>query len=72
MAIRLAGRRRVYRCIATLLEMDDPNAYEEALVSLYGEETLDMATDLIDGELRFFGLQSPGPCNRFGSGGRWI
>lgn len=56
-----AGRRRVYRCIATLLEMDDPNAYEEALVSLYGEETLDMATDLIDGELRFFGLQSPGP-----------
>jgi ribosomal protein S12 methylthiotransferase accessory factor len=56
-----ADRRRVYRCIATLLEMDDPNACEAALVSLYGDETLDMATDLIDGDLRFFGLQSPRP-----------
>ena len=55
-----AGRRRVYRCIATLLEMADPNVYEDALVSLYGEDTLDMATDLIDGEQRFFGLASPG------------
>lgn len=55
-----ATRRRTYQCIATLLEMDDPNAYEAALVSLYGDETLDLATDLIDGEIRFFGLQSPG------------
>jgi ribosomal protein S12 methylthiotransferase accessory factor len=55
-----AGRRRVYHCIATLLELDDPNACEAALVSLYGDETLDMATDLIDGDLRFFGLPSPG------------
>lgn len=55
-----ATRRRTYQCIATLLEMDDPNAYESALVSLYGDETLDLATDLIDGEIRFFGLQSPG------------
>jgi ribosomal protein S12 methylthiotransferase accessory factor len=54
------GRRRVYHCIATLLEMDDPNACEAALVSLYGDETLDMATDLIDGDLRFFDLPSPG------------
>lgn len=56
-----AGRRRTYQCIATLLTLDDPNAYEAALVSLYGEETLDQAADLIDGELRFFGLASPGP-----------
>jgi len=55
-----AGRRRVYRCIATLLDMEDPNAFEDALVSLYGEETLDLASDLIDGEVRFFGLVSPG------------
>lgn len=54
------GRRRVYQCIATLLRLDDPNAYEEALVSLYGDDTLDMASDLIDGEVRFFGLVSPG------------
>ncbi len=55
-----AGRRRVYQCIATLLNMDDPNVYEAALVALYGDDTLDMATDLIDGEIRFFGLASPG------------
>ncbi len=54
------GRRRVYQCIATLLDMDDPNVYEAALVALYGDDTLDMATDLIDGEVRFFGLASPG------------
>jgi ribosomal protein S12 methylthiotransferase accessory factor len=55
-----ADRRQTYRCIATLLEMEDPNLYEEALATLYGDETLDLATDLIDGEVRFFGLQSPG------------
>lgn len=55
-----AQRRRTYQCIATLLEMEDPNVYEDALVALYGEETLDLATDLIDGEVRFFGLASPG------------
>ena len=55
-----AGRRRVYQCIATLLEMADPDSHEAALVALYGEETLDQASDLIDGELRFFGLPSPG------------
>ena len=56
-----AMRRRVYQCIATLLDMEDPNIFEDALISLFGEETLDMATDLIDGEIRFFGLASPGP-----------
>ena len=55
-----ATRRRTYHCIETLLEMDDPDAYEAALVGLYGDDTLDLATDLIDGEVRFFGLQSPG------------
>jgi ribosomal protein S12 methylthiotransferase accessory factor len=55
-----AGRRRVYACIATLLDLSDPDAYEAALLDLYGEETLDLAADLIDGEVRFFGLASPG------------
>lgn len=55
-----ATRRRTYQCIETLLDLDDPDAYEGALVSLYGDETLDLASDLIDGELRFFGLRSPG------------
>ncbi|MBV2194268.1 MAG: YcaO-like family protein [Azonexus sp.] len=55
-----AGRRRVYACITTLLDMEDPNIYEEALLSLFGEQTLDLASDLIDGVVRFFGLPSPG------------
>jgi ribosomal protein S12 methylthiotransferase accessory factor len=55
-----ATRRSTYSCIEVLLEMDDPDAYEAALVGLYGDETLDLATDLIDGEVRFFGLKSPG------------
>ena len=55
-----ATRRRTYHCIEVLLEMEDPDAYEAALVGLYGDETLDLATDLIDGEVRFFGLKSPG------------
>ena len=55
-----ASRRRTYQCIETLLDMADPDAYEAALVGLYGDETLDQATDLIDGDLRFFGLCSPG------------
>lgn len=55
-----AGRRRVYACIATLLDMEDPNIYEEALLSLFGDQTLDLASDLIDGVVRFFGLPSPG------------
>ncbi len=40
--------------------MDDPNIYEATLVAHYGDDTLDMATDLIDGEVRFFGVQLPG------------
>jgi ribosomal protein S12 methylthiotransferase accessory factor len=37
-----------------------PEQLRRALVSLFGDDTLDMASDLIDGEVRFFGLQSPG------------
>ncbi|MDP3537646.1 MAG: 30S ribosomal protein S12 methylthiotransferase accessory factor YcaO [Azonexus sp.] len=55
-----ATRRRTYGCIETLLAMDNPDAHEAALVGLYGDETLDLATDLIDGDIRFFGLKSPG------------
>ena len=56
-----AKRQRVYQCIATLLDMLEPDPYEAALVSLYGDEILDLAIDLIGGQIRFFGLTSPGP-----------
>lgn len=55
-----AERRRTYHCIETLLDMANPDNFETALVGLFGDETLDLATDLIDGDVRFFGLESPG------------
>jgi ribosomal protein S12 methylthiotransferase accessory factor len=55
-----ASRRRIYTCMQTLIDMDDPAAYEAALFSLYGEETLDQAVAMLDGDIRFFGLVSPG------------
>jgi len=45
---------------APLSALGHLDANETALVGLYGDETLDQATDLIDGDLRFFGLQPPG------------
>lgn len=54
------ARRKVYRCIETLLEMTDPDSYRDSLLSLYGAETLDTAQAMLDGELRFFGLAAPG------------
>jgi ribosomal protein S12 methylthiotransferase accessory factor len=45
---------------APLSALGHLDAHETALVSLYGDETLDQATDMIDGDLRFFCLQSPG------------
>jgi ribosomal protein S12 methylthiotransferase accessory factor len=55
-----ASRRRIYACLQTLIDMDDPADYETALFGLYGEETLDQAVSMLDGEIRFFGLVSPG------------
>ena len=53
-------RRRVYRCIESLLNLDDAARYRDALHSLYGADTLQQAQALLDGELRFFGLPAPG------------
>ncbi len=55
-----AGRRRIYACLQTIIDMEDPSTYEAALLSLYGEATLDQAIAMLDGDVRFFGLVSPG------------
>jgi ribosomal protein S12 methylthiotransferase accessory factor len=55
-----AARRRTYACIQTLIDMEDPACFEAALLSLYGEATLDQAVAMLDGDERFFGLVSPG------------
>ena len=59
-----ADRRRVYRCIEALVNLDehheDSTGFEPALLDLYGAATLEQAMALLDGELRFFDQPSPG------------
>ena len=55
-----APRRLVYRCIATLLEMEDATPYQTNLALLYGAETLQQARALLNGDNRFFELGAPG------------
>ena len=54
------ARRRVYRCIEALLNLDENARYRSALEHLYGAEALDQGRALLDGELRFFGIPAPG------------
>jgi ribosomal protein S12 methylthiotransferase accessory factor len=59
-----ATRRRVYRCVEAVLQLDedgDCDRYVDALASLYGRDTLDQALALLDGELRFFDQPALGP-----------
>ncbi len=56
-------RRRVYRCIETLLRLGDSGDDEpclRALESLYGSATLNKVKALLTREERFFGVQAPG------------
>ncbi|MCE5182827.1 MAG: YcaO-like family protein [Betaproteobacteria bacterium] len=53
-------RRNVYRCIENLLDMTDTVPYRNALLHLYGADTLQQAQALLDRKQHFFGLQSPG------------
>lgn len=56
-------RRRVYRCVETLLELGNSGAYapyRRALKSLYGIDALSTAEALLASRERFFGIQAPG------------
>jgi len=56
-------RRRIYRCIESLLKLCDSGEYEayrDALESLYGTSALGTAEALLTRQLRFFGEQPPG------------
>ncbi|TCV90080.1 30S ribosomal protein S12 methylthiotransferase accessory factor YcaO [Sulfurirhabdus autotrophica] len=53
-------RRRVYRCIESLLNLEDATPFTHALQQLYGAEVLVQAKALLNKEQRFFGLHSPG------------
>lgn len=52
-------RARTYRCIETLLQMQQADDYLENLNLIYGQDTLHNAQDLISGKMRFWQLQSP-------------
>jgi ribosomal protein S12 methylthiotransferase accessory factor len=55
-----AGRRRVYRCIETLLELGQADGYRGALEHLHGIATLETAEAMLRRERRFFSLKAPG------------
>ncbi|PWB46889.1 MAG: 30s ribosomal protein S12 methylthiotransferase accessory protein YcaO [Nitrosomonadales bacterium] len=55
-----AGRRRVYACIETLLNLGSAAPYRQALQQLYGSSALQQAEALLNREERFFGVQAPG------------
>lgn len=55
-----AGRRRVYRCIETLLNLGDTDGHRHALEHLYGSTTLATAEAMLQGQQRCFGVEAPG------------
>jgi ribosomal protein S12 methylthiotransferase accessory factor len=55
------ARRLVYRCIESMLNVDDVDNYQRSMVLLYGAETVRQAGALLDRSERFFGLETLGP-----------
>ena len=53
-------RRLVYRCVESLLLLDDAPDYRRAMVMLYGEANVRQAEKLIDRRDKFFGLDPLG------------
>jgi ribosomal protein S12 methylthiotransferase accessory factor len=54
-------RQLVYRCVESMLRVDDVAAYERAMTLMYGAETVRQAHALLDRSERFFGLEPLGP-----------
>lgn len=54
-------RRLVYRCIETLLKLEETDEYRHTLQLMFGADTLHLAEALLDGTQRFFGLDPLGP-----------
>ena len=55
-----AGRRRVYRCIETLLDLGGAEGQRAALEHLYGSATVARAEAMLRREQNFFGIEAPG------------
>ncbi len=54
-------RSRVYRCIETMLQLEDYQRYDANLRLLFGDATLKQATALVTRQEQFFGLGGLGP-----------
>ena len=54
------ARRLVYRCIESLMNLDDTANYRRSLDLLYGKETVRQAAALLDRSEKFFGLEMLG------------
>ena len=54
------ARRLVYRCIESLMNLEDVDNYRRSLDLLYGAETVRQAAALLDRSERFFGLRCAG------------
>jgi ribosomal protein S12 methylthiotransferase accessory factor len=54
------ARRLVYRCIESLLDLNNVDNYRHSLNLLYGEQTVRQAQALLDRSERFFGLNTLG------------
>jgi len=54
------ARYLVYRCIESLLNLEDTDNYRRSLTLLYGAETLRQAQALLDRSEKFFGLDTLG------------
>ena len=55
------ARRLVYRCIESMLKLEDAEHYQESLLMLYGAATVQQAKALLERYERFFGLDTLGP-----------
>ena len=55
------ARRLVYRCIESMLKLDNAENYRDSMVMLYGVATVQQAQALIERSERFFGLDTLGP-----------
>ena len=55
------ARGLVYRCVESLMNLEDIDAHRRSLALLYGAETVRQAEALLDREEKFFGLDTLGP-----------
>ncbi|MGL4605382.1 MAG: hypothetical protein ACRCU9_14690 [Iodobacter sp.] len=60
------SRRRVYLCVASLINLHKTEMFHHSLELMYGTETLYLAMDLLKRKQRFFGLEELG-ADRFAS-----